>query len=77
MADSRPLVGEYGASPEGAPRIAGICALIAVSLGMGLVVGVLVSLLLRVMNIGVTFMWDTLPISTTCLTVNGNGGTWD
>ena len=61
MNDSRPLVGEYGASPEGAPRIAGICALIAVSLVMGLVVGVLVSLLLRVMNIGVAFMWEALP----------------
>lgn len=61
MSDERPLIGDLGDPFEGSSRIALIVGMTALSLGIGFVVGLGISLLLKFMNLGISLLWKTLP----------------
>lgn len=61
MGDGRPLIGDLGDPFEGSSRIAVVVEMTVLSLCIGFVVGLGISLLLKLMNLGINLLWKTLP----------------
>lgn len=61
MSDDRPLIGDIGEPVEGPPRVVVVVGMTVLSLGIGFVVGLGISLLLKLMNLGIDLLWKQLP----------------
>lgn len=59
--EEKTLIGDYGEALHGFPRITAILSMLAISLAMGIIIGLFVQLMLRAMNLLIGLVWDVVP----------------